>query len=48
MPHLNRRKFPNDINNDEIALYFGLHSSVVKKMQNNEIIILEETIVYLE
>ncbi|GIM27882.1 hypothetical protein CPJCM30710_05480 [Clostridium polyendosporum] len=43
--HLNRRKFSKNVNNDEIELYFGLPSSLVEKMQNDKIIILEKTIV---
>lgn len=43
--HLNRRKFPQDVTNDEIELYFGLSSSLVEKMQNDKVIILEKTIV---
>jgi poly-beta-1,6-N-acetyl-D-glucosamine biosynthesis protein PgaD len=43
--HINRRTFPKDVTSDEIALYFGLKSSLVEKMQNDKIIILEKTIV---
>lgn len=42
---LNRRKFPKNVTNDEIKLYFGLPSSLVEKMQNDKVIILEKTIV---
>lgn len=43
--HLRRRKFPKDVTNNEIELYFNLQSSLVEKMQNDKIIILEKTIV---
>jgi poly-beta-1,6-N-acetyl-D-glucosamine biosynthesis protein PgaD len=43
--HLKRRKFPENVTNDKIAEYFGLPLSLVEKMQNNKIIVIEKTIV---
>ncbi|WP_459481238.1 poly-beta-1,6-N-acetyl-D-glucosamine biosynthesis protein PgaD [Clostridium saccharoperbutylacetonicum] len=43
--HLRRRKFPKDVIQEEIEIYFNLPSVLVKKMQNDKIIILENTIV---
>lgn len=43
--HLRRRNFPKTVTNDEIELYFNLPSSIVKKMQNDKITILEKSIV---
>lgn len=43
--HLKRRKFPDDVTNDKIAIYFDLPLSLIKKMQNDKIIVLEKTIV---
>lgn len=43
--HLRRRKFPKDVTQEEIEIYFNLPSLLVKKMQNDKIIILENTIV---
>lgn len=43
--HLKRRKFPENVTNDKIATYFGLPLPLVEKMQNDKIIVIEETIV---
>jgi poly-beta-1,6-N-acetyl-D-glucosamine biosynthesis protein PgaD len=43
--HLRRRKFPKDVTQEEIEIYFNLPSLLVEKMQNDKIIILENTIV---
>lgn len=43
--HLKRRKFPENVTNDKIATYFGLSLSLVEKMQNDKIIVIEKTIV---
>lgn len=43
--HLKRRKFPENVTNDKIAEYFGLPLSLVEKMQNDKIIVIEKTIV---
>ena len=43
--HLRRRKFPKNVTNHEIELYFNLPSSLVEKMQKDKIIILEKTII---
>ncbi len=43
--HLRRRTFPQNVTTNEIELYFDLPPSLVEKMQNDNIIILEKTIV---
>ncbi|MFL0196282.1 poly-beta-1,6-N-acetyl-D-glucosamine biosynthesis protein PgaD [Clostridium sp. WILCCON 0269] len=43
--HLKRRKFPQNVTNHEIALYFNLPISLVEKMKNDKVVVLEKTIV---
>lgn len=43
--HLRRRTLPNYVTSNEIESYFNLPPSLVEKMQNDKIIVLEKTIV---
>lgn len=43
--HLTRRKFPENVTKDKIATYFDLPLSLVEKMQNDKVIVIEKTIV---
>jgi poly-beta-1,6-N-acetyl-D-glucosamine biosynthesis protein PgaD len=43
--HLHRRTLPSYVTSTEIEVYFNLPSSLVEKMQNDKIFVLEKTIV---